>query len=78
MKLYTLVYIYDRDCDVKVKTFETKRNALDYKNRLVVKFAEDHSGIKHYERTIDTSKEMMYLFSGAYVDAQIHIIETEL
>lgn len=35
MKLYTLVYIYDRDVDVQVKTFDQFSKAIDYKNRLV-------------------------------------------
>ena len=36
MDLYTVVYILDRDVDIKVKTFSTRKDALAYKNKLVL------------------------------------------
>lgn len=77
MELYTLVYIYDRDVDVKVKTFKTKREALDYKNRLVFQFARDHDGITSISTNSSTNEYFCYI-EGGYTNSQIHIIQSEL
>ena len=77
MELFTLVYIYDRDVDVKVKTFKTNREALDYKNRLVFEFARDHNGIS--SMSVNSSiNEYFYYIEGGYTNVQIHIIKSEI
>lgn len=77
MKLYTLVCIYDRDVDVKVKTFMTKREAIDHKNRLVFQFARDHNGITSISTNSSTNEYFCYI-EGGYTNSQIHIIKSEV
>jgi hypothetical protein len=77
MELYTLVYIYDRDVDVKVKTFTNRKDAIAYKNRLVFEFADNHSGITSITKDSSTSEYFCYI-EGGYTNAQIHIIKSEI
>ena len=74
MELYTLVYIYDRDVDVKVKTFSTRKEAMAYKNQLVFEFARDHDGIT----SISAVNEYFCYIEGGYTNVQIQIIKSEL
>lgn len=77
MELYTLVYIYDRDVDVKVKTFSNRKDAIAYKNRLVFEFANDHDGITSISKNSSSNEYFCYI-EGGYTNAQVHIIKSEL
>ena len=77
MELYTLVYIYDRDVDVKVKTFSTRKEAIAYKNKLVFEFARDHNGITSLSENSNINQYFYYI-EGGYINAQIHIIKSQL
>ena len=77
MELYTLVYIYDRDVDVKVKTFSTRKEAIDYKNKLVFEFARDHGSITNISKNSNSNEYFCYI-EGGYTNAQVHIIKSEL
>lgn len=75
MDLYTVVYILDRDVDIKVKTFSTRKDALAYKNKLVFDFACDHDGLKSINKNSSSDKYFCYVEAG-YTNAQVHIIKS--
>jgi len=76
MKVFTLVQIIERDCDVNVWTLDSAVDAINLKNKLVFQFAKDY-GIKLLDETKDEDKYVCFM-EGGYTDRQIIIKETEL
>ena len=77
-KVYTLVQIIERDCDVKVESFATLQEAMEFQDKLTREFIQDYGSVK-----VDFSdKENSYSFfmesKNGGTDQQIIIKETEL
>ena len=78
MKVYTLVQIIERDCDVIVKSFTTLQEAMDFQGKLTSEFIQDYGSVN-----VDfTNKENSWSFfmesKGGGTDQQIIIKETDL
>ena len=77
-KIFTLVQIIERDCDVIVESFATLQEAMDFQDKLTREFIQDYGSVK-----VDFSdKENSYSFfmesKNGGADQQIIIKETEL
>jgi len=78
MKVFTLVQIIERDCDVKVESFATLQEAMDFQDKLTSKFIQDYgsANIEFYAKENSLSFFMESKNGGT--DQQIIIKETEL
>ena len=76
MKVFTVVQIIERDCDVNVWTTDTSAKAIALKNKLVFEFARDY-GIKSLEERKEDKRYYCYM-EGGHTDRQIIIEKTEL
>lgn len=76
MKIFTIVQIIERDCDVNVWTTDTSAQAIALKNKLVFQFAKDY-GIKMLEENKQDKRYYCYM-EGGHTDRQIIIEQTEI
>jgi len=76
MKVFTLVQIIERDCDVNVWTLDSAVDAINLKNKLVFQFAKDY-GIKLLDENKDDNNYVCFM-EGGHTDQQLIIKETEL
>lgn len=77
-KVYTLVQIIERDCDVNIESFATFQEAIDFQDKLTREFIQDYGSVN-----IDfIHKDDSYIFfmesKNGGTDQQIIIKETEL
>jgi len=76
MKVFTLVQIIERDCDVNVWTFKSYSEAINLKNQLAFDFFRTYGLTYSSEKDLD---ELYFCFvSNGNTDQQFIIKETEL
>lgn len=78
MKVFTLVQIIERDCDVKVESFATLQEAMDFQGKLTSEFIQDYGSIKVDFSYKDDSHILFMESKNGGTDQQIIIKETEL
>jgi len=77
MKLFTLVYIYDRDVDVKIETFKTLEEAMSRNNEFVLSFVQSN-GVSSLDTRKSKDGGFFCYVEGGHTNIQIHIKETEV
>ena len=76
MKVFTLVQIIERDCDVNVWTFKSLDEAINLKNELAFDFTTAY-GVTHSSEKEEDGFYFCFMSSGG-TDQQFIIKETEL
>jgi hypothetical protein len=76
MKVFTLVQIIERDCDVNVWTFKSFNEAINLKNKLAFDFATAY-GVTYSSEKEEDGWYFCFMSSGG-TDQQFIIKETEL
>lgn len=78
MKVFTLVQIIERDCDVKVKSFATLQEAMEFQDKLTREFIQGYGSVNvdfsHEENSLSFFMES----KNGGTDQQIIIKESEL
>lgn len=78
MKVFTLVQIIERDCDVKVESFSTLQQAMEFQDKLTREFIQDYGSAKIDFAMRDNSSIFFMESKNGGTDQQIIIQETEL
>jgi len=76
MKVFTLVQIIERDCDVNVWTFKSLDEAVNLKNQLAFDFTTAY-GVTYSSENEEDDFYFCFMSSGG-TDQQLIIKETEL
>lgn len=76
MKVFTLVQIIERDCDVNVWTFKSYDEAINLKNELAFDFTKAHGVTYTYEK--EEVGSYFCFIANEGTDQQFIIKETEL
>lgn len=78
MKVFTLVQIIERDCDVKVESFATLQEAMKFQDKLTREFIQDFGSVKIDFQFEENSSIFFMESKNGGTDQQIIIKETEL
>lgn len=78
MKVFTLVQIIERDCDVKVESFATLQEAMEFQDKLTSKFIRDYGSANIQFNAEEDSLSFFMKSKNGGTDQQIIIKETEL
>lgn len=76
MKVFTLVQIIERDCDVSIWTFKSLDEAINLKNKLAFEFTQAY-GVTHSSEQDKDDSYFCFMSNGS-TDQQFIIKETEL
>jgi hypothetical protein len=78
MKVFTLVQIIERDCDVKVESFATLQEAMKFQDKLTREFIQDWGSVK-IDFAFEENSSIFFMESkNGSTDQQIVIKETEI
>lgn len=78
MKVYTLVQIIERDCDVIVESFATLQEAMEFQDKLTSRFIQDYGSANIEFNSEEGSLSFFMESKNGGTDQQIIIKETEL
>lgn len=78
MKVFTLVQIIERDCDVKVESFATLQEAMNFQDKLTREFIQDWGSVKIDFGFKENSSIFFMESKNGGTDQQIVIKETEI
>lgn len=78
MKVFTLVQIIERDCDVIVESFATLQEAMDFQDKLTSKFIQDYGSTNIEFNAEENSLSFFMESKNGGTDQQIIIKESEL
>ena len=78
MKVYTLVQIIERDCDVIVESFATLQEAMDFQGKLTSEFIQEYGSVKVDFNNKENSYSFFMESKNGGTDQQIIIKESEL
>ena len=77
-KVYTLVQIIERDCDVKIDSFATLQEAMELQDKLTREFIQDYGSVNVDFSHEENSYSFFIESKNGGTDQQIIIKETEL
>jgi len=77
-KVFTLVQIIERDCDVRVESFSTMQEAMEFQDKLTREFIQDFGSVKIDFNCEENSSIFFMESKNGGTDQQIIIKETEL
>lgn len=78
MKVFTLVQIIERDCDVKVESFATLQEAMEFQDKLTSRFIRDYGSANIEFNSEEDSLSFFMESKNGGTDQQIIIKESEL